>query len=503
MNLIITALISVGLSIGAYFGIDSTKPLVTPEVRTFVKQEIKDSSRDTQIAMREYLAKSQADSVILGSTLPIAGSTYTLSGSGVTSSATSITLTSLTLHQNGYEIVDADLSDTFFITLEPGNRSRQEIVSCTTVTQNANNTATLSGCTRGLSPISPYTASSSLKFSHAGGAQVVFSDPPQLFNKYAAKDNDETITGYWTVPTPVAAGGIVNKSYADTLSFGAVATSTESSVGFVELATTLEQASSTILGSTGAPAVLQAKNATSTYNASTAALKVVVTGNNGRIDNNFIATSTLLAATSTINIGAFPAWHIGKQSQIITTTGTSTFSVPSGVTKLWVEVQGPGAAGGGANQSGDRATGGGAGGYSQEIVDVTGTSTIQVYVGAGEGDRTTFGTPSTAFLSATGGTIGVDSDTGFIGGIGGIGTGGDINRNGDNGGSADTLTSGAGASSLYGAGGLPQTSADVSPTTGTIACTGYGSGGAGNAESDAGNPYAGGSGCQGIIIIRW
>jgi hypothetical protein len=48
-----------------------------------------------------------------------------------------------------------------------------------------------------MSPIPPYTASTTLQFSHAGGSQVIFSDPPQLFNRYAAKDNAELITAAW------------------------------------------------------------------------------------------------------------------------------------------------------------------------------------------------------------------------------------------------------------------------------------------------------------------
>ena len=129
---------------------------------------------------------------LLGSTLPIAGNTYNLSGSGIYSSASSITLQSLTIKQTGYKLVDADFSDVFYITLEPGSNSRQEIASCTTVTQNAAGTATLSGCSRGLLPFSPYTASTTYDFAHAGGTQVIFSDPPQLFNQLGYLDGNNT-----------------------------------------------------------------------------------------------------------------------------------------------------------------------------------------------------------------------------------------------------------------------------------------------------------------------
>ena len=49
-----------------------------------------------------------------------------------------------------------------------------------------------------MSPITPYTASTTLAFVHAGGSQVILSDPPQLFNEYPGKNNTETVAGIWT-----------------------------------------------------------------------------------------------------------------------------------------------------------------------------------------------------------------------------------------------------------------------------------------------------------------
>lgn len=174
--------------------------------------------------------QSLSDEIVLGSTLPIAGSTYTLAGSGISGSATSITLNSFTITQSGQKIQDSDLSDTFYVTLEPGNTKKQEIVSCTTVTQNSGGTATLSGCSRGMSPISPYTASTTLAFTHGGGTQVIFSDAPQLFNLYSAKANNETIGGVWTYSVfpviatstvlPTTNGQFATKYYVDTVGAG-------------------------------------------------------------------------------------------------------------------------------------------------------------------------------------------------------------------------------------------------------------------------------------------
>lgn len=246
------------------------------------------------------------------STQPAALTTYNLAGSGVSSSATSITLQSLTIPQNDYLIQDADLSDTFYLTLEPGNKVRQEITSCTTVTQNTGGTATLSGCTRGLSPITPYTASSTLQFSHAGGSQVIFSDPPQLFNLYPAKANSETIAGDWgytIIPSSTdectETDEFCTKTYIDNSVSQGAATSTESVAGICELATQIEMASSTDLG-TDSPLCLQAKNATTTPDVR--GLYIPVADNDGYLnqqwldlsqDFNLTGSSTQASTTAT------------------------------------------------------------------------------------------------------------------------------------------------------------------------------------------------------------
>lgn len=284
----------------------------------------------------------------VGATLPVAGQTYTLAGSGTTGSATSITLSSLTIPQTGYELQDSDFSDTFYITFEPGNRQRQEIASCTTVTQNANNTATLSGCTRGLLPFTPFTASSSYQFAHGGGTSVIFSDPPQLFNQFTAKDNGEVITGQWRYDSyPTVTSGLsmatttyqlVTKQYADSIANQGAATSTESVAGIAELATQAEMAASTDYGALR-PLVLQAKYATSTI--TTTGSYLVVTKSDGRIDASFGG-----AAYSIANLDENAKVYQNPQSAQVTST-FSKIPLTSGTTSTlhgsWFGTTTPGA----------------------------------------------------------------------------------------------------------------------------------------------------------------
>lgn len=238
----------------------------------------------------------------VGATLPVAGQTYTLAGSGTTGSATSITLSSLTIPQTGYKLQDSDFSDTFYITFEPGSRQRQEIASCTTVTQNANNTATLSGCTRGLLPFTPFTASSSYQFAHGGGTSVIFSDPPQLFNQFLAADNTSTITGLYTFtqlplgPTSSLTNDqqfVTAYQLQQVTSTGAV-NGSEAVAGKFEGATQAEMSAGTEFGTTGASLTLLSKYATSSIAVSGRYL-VVTRNSDGKIDASFGGGATSIA----------------------------------------------------------------------------------------------------------------------------------------------------------------------------------------------------------------
>jgi hypothetical protein len=104
-------------------------------------------------------------------------------------------------------------------TLSP-QTTRSEFISFTGITQNANGTAQLTGVSRGLTRTpqgSGCTASTTLAQKHAGQSTFILSDSPCLFAEYAVKNNDETITGSWTVPTPTAGGNPTTKNYVDAL----------------------------------------------------------------------------------------------------------------------------------------------------------------------------------------------------------------------------------------------------------------------------------------------
>ncbi len=294
ISALVSVVISAVISVGALFL--PHEQVLSPQMQRAISGYVKESLKAPNF----------------GTTLPIAGATYNLSGAGVSQTGTSITLASFTLPQNGYKIQDGNLSDTFYITMEPGNSSRQEIVSCTTDTQNANGSATFSGCTRGLSPISPYTASSSLRFSHGGGTQVIFSNPPQFYNQFAQLENTAAISGTWTfADSPLlttdctvasANNEICAKAYIDGVSVAGASNANETTKGIVESATQIEMASSTSLGATGASLYVQSKYATSTPGS--AGLWAVITRNSGKIAQAFLDLTESFTFSNAVTMSA-------------------------------------------------------------------------------------------------------------------------------------------------------------------------------------------------------
>lgn len=336
MQLLLSGIIAAIISLGAVFVPHPEQPL----------------SPQMQAAMQAYVVDAMKQP-IFGTTQPIGGQTYLLAGSGVSQTGTSITLSSFTITQNGYKIPDSALSDTFYITLEPGNPSKQEIVSCTIDTQNANGTATFSGCTRGLSPIPDYTASSSLRFAHGGGTSIIFSNPPQFYADFAQLQNANTFSGanvFTNSPTLTnactggsASNALCDKAYVDGVAVAGASNANETTKGIVELATGREAASSTSLGSTGARLDLPASLASSSP-WSGATSTIVVTQLDGKINPLFIATSSNYtynwaafvnftgvttftnAASTTIAKGLYAGSLAAPYIMATSTTATSTFS---------------------------------------------------------------------------------------------------------------------------------------------------------------------------------
>lgn len=507
---------------------------------------------------------------------------YNPSGGGTYRLQSSIGLANVTVPLSSFKEPISNIAYTMaylnssigYGTLDPQNPNRSEFISFTGITQNSDGTAVLTGVTRGLARSYPFTASATFIQPHSGQSIFILSDSPQHFEQYAVKANDETITGSWTIPEPLAASNPASKNYVDThvnggavsinqviiagtagetVSAGQVLYLRQSDARWYKAGTAIPEASSTILaiaqgaGTAGNPVsggvltngldanqsgltsgmnyflsavpgtigiatttryVGRARTPTTLYFDTYSSNQVQLAGTNAFTGANSFPTSTTM-------IGAFPAYSIGKNVKIFTQTGTSSFPIPLGVAKIYVKVQGGGGAGGASSaSSGNQSAaggGGGAGGYAEGFIDVSATTSVQVYVGTA-GQWSTFGT-SGFYASSTPGLAGTAApgiSVSAAGGAGGIGHGGDLQINGQNGGygageqtsTADFAVGGSGANSMLGFGGAQVIASQTQATAG-VAGTGYGSGGGGGVSTNGAGAGAGGNGAQGIVEIIW
>jgi len=220
------------------------------------------------------------------------------------------------------------------------------------------------------------------------------------------------------------------------------------------------------------------------------------------------STATYLASSSNQylqnNGSGVMSWStvaLAGFNSVIVYTGASNWvksARPAGITKVIVEVQGAG--GGGSSQTGNQYCGGSAGGYAKKFIDVSSVTQAVISVGLGGAG---------AAINAGIGTDGGDSrwlDTAFGGSsdvkgvkgvsvlgayniaAGGIGSGGDINIPGGNGGPYASKTGGA---SQFGIGGWNGWTGENTPGVGG----GYGSGGGG------GYNIAAAAGAPGIVVV--
>lgn len=170
-------------------------------------------------------------------------------------------------------------------------------------------------------------------------------------------------------------------------------------------------------------------------------------------------------------------------------TASGTFTVPSGVSIVYISMSGGGGGGGGGASAGRGGGGGGAHAVLKEPVVVTSGAAIAVTIGANglggasnisgtAGGTSSFG----AFISTPGGTGGFE---------GSAGAGGDAGGSGGGYGQLGSL-GGSGAGSVFGA---------VTHTP--LGAAGYRAGGHGAGGSGGNTGQPGGNGSAGFVLVEW
>jgi len=224
---------------------------------------------------------SQKQEIAAGNFSPTGAGTYLLQSS-ISASQASITISASTPFVEPSSNIPYTMtylgSNIEYATLNPANGTsitdNSEFISFTGITQNSNGSATLTGVTRGLSR-TPGTggcvASSTLAHAYPSQTKLILANSPCFYSQYAVKQNNETISGTWnfsSTPTitnnPSNATDAVNYQTLLATAIQGAATSSYTSMGISQLATSLQIASGTASTSQGRPLVIPSKFSTTT-----------------------------------------------------------------------------------------------------------------------------------------------------------------------------------------------------------------------------------------------
>ena len=179
-------------------------------------------------------------------------------------------------------------------TVEPNSAGYEEQISFTGITVNLSGSVSLTGVSN-VGFLSPYTETSGMLKSHAGGVRFVITNSSGFYASFANKENDNTFTQTNTFDvlpvssaTPTTPTQLVTKSYADGLAIAGSPNASTTAKGIIEIATGAELAAGTGTGSTGALLVPSASSFKNTSAGAGDVNKVPVLGATGVLDQTFL-----------------------------------------------------------------------------------------------------------------------------------------------------------------------------------------------------------------------
>lgn len=274
------------------------------------------------VALGSFFVPHHAQTPTLGDYNPSGGGTYRLQSS-IGSSDTSVTLTSFKEPISNIKYTMSYLNSSIeYGTIEPQSNNR-EFISFTGITQNSDGTAQLTGVIRGLASSYPFTASTTLQLTHSGQTIFILSNPPQLTNQYANRNNQDTILAIWNfaalpTSTQTCANGFdfCTKTYIDGIAVSGGATSTYSNIGFVQLANQAQIGSSTASSTAAGPLVIENIFATTTPGSQCTSniFHCIVATNFGKIAQSFFDLTVSWTFTGAVNIAASAAKQLTLNS---------------------------------------------------------------------------------------------------------------------------------------------------------------------------------------------
>jgi len=260
----------------------------------------------------------------LGTSIPSVIAVFETSlASKITSTQTTMTLVSGTTDDS------TTLSGTYGFVIDEGSASQEFVLA----------TCADTACTsmsRGISVTTGTSTVDALKKSHRRGASVKITDHPVLATIVRILNGQGTLPEkltYENTETISDDKDLATKKYIDDVALAAAPDMTSSVKGVSEKATAAEAAANAADGSgdTTAPLTLTSDIASST---SASENLVVVTESDGKIDNTFLNTTSVLnfltpvgAITAYATTTAPTGWLVADGSEIASTTYSALFAV--------------------------------------------------------------------------------------------------------------------------------------------------------------------------------
>lgn len=468
------------------------------------------------------------------SSLAFQAQSFQLAGSGASLGNTSVTLSSFN-DIDGNAILMASLGTIAYGTLEPSSGLQEESIQFTGITSNANGTVTLTGVSN-VGFGTPYTVTSGLLKSHAGGVTFILSNSSAFESGFARKDNNETITGQWTFNTfpitPSNSDASTTVKGVSKLSVNPSTSTNPIAIGDNDIrvsAYTVDTGTANAYVIAPSPAITayvagerftfkatNANSGASTINVNSLGVKTIFKNvGTALVTGDILANSIYNVVYDGTNFQILnPSASASTPTNVQAFTSSGTWTKPANSKAVYAVVIGGGGGGGNTTNGGG---GGGGALLAQTTFDASLLgSTETVTVGAGGNGGATGGTNSgtaggdSSFgtkILAKGGAAGLGSGVGGNGGLGlgggATGTNGTVGIwGGGGGGGSSTGAAGApgfsgfyaaggggGSSNTAGAGGIiPDT-----PVAG-LAILGGGGTGAVTAVATAGSAYGGGGG---------
>lgn len=294
---------------------------------------------------------------VAGSFNPTGGGTYLLQSS-ISASQSTITLTSFTEPGSNTPYTMSYINtDILYGTINPNSNGGSEFISATGITQNANGTATLTGVIRGESR-TPGTggcvASSTLAHPFPGQTQFILSNSPCFYSEFAERRSDQNIYGAWTYSstspprydsTAAQHGGnyiattseFASVDYVNHVALVSAPNAAPGTKGVVDIATALQQASTSATGVSSSIRVLAATNSTDTpqtgcaagYTATAGAGCTVIAQLTGKIRQTFINLNEAWTFAANLTSSAITTIAASDLSTHALFLNTLAYSFPS------------------------------------------------------------------------------------------------------------------------------------------------------------------------------